>query len=436
MHNIIWKRENLRPNLEVSWVFFPLLLFFLLTLHPAWTVPNRAYITNFSDGTISVIDTSTNELVTTIVLAMGSTPSGIAITPDGTRAYISAGDTTEQVDVLDTATNTLLTAISPISFSKAIAISSDGKSVYVVDESFTSFVSVIDTNLNTISTTIPFPPFTSLIDIATAPNSKKVYATGSGEIWIIENNMLIGTIPLPLNSFPFGIAFSPDGNRAYASDSGNQTVLVIDAVNDLYVTSIALPMDSNPSYVAITPDGTHAFVTNNANSTVAVINTEKNMLETLVLIPTSSPWAIAITPDGLNAYLTDISSNNAVWVINTVTKAIIGPLAVGTDPDGIAITPAALPPPAPTNLSGKQQIGTNSGFEKEFVNIVRWTANPLSSGIVGYFVARDGNTIATLNASTFEYIDHNQKKGASVSYTVTSFTSDGRQSAPITIVIN
>jgi hypothetical protein len=121
-------------------------------------------------------------------------------------------------------------------------------------------------------------------------------------------------------------------------------------------------------------------------------------------------------------------------MINTITKAVTGPLAVGMDPEDIAITPPL--PSAPINLTGQQQTGADSGLEKEFVNILRWKANPNAMGIVGYFIIRDGHTIATLNASTFQYVDHNQKKRAYVSYSVISFTADGRQSAPITVVIN
>jgi YVTN family beta-propeller protein len=56
-------------------------------------VPARAnpfaYVANRSDGTVSVIDTATNTVVGTI--AEGDGPIAIAITPDGTRAYVTNG---------------------------------------------------------------------------------------------------------------------------------------------------------------------------------------------------------------------------------------------------------------------------------------------------------------------------------------------------------
>ena len=44
----------------------------------------RAYVTNYVDNTVSVIDTATNTVVATI--PVGIQPLGVAVTPDGTRA--------------------------------------------------------------------------------------------------------------------------------------------------------------------------------------------------------------------------------------------------------------------------------------------------------------------------------------------------------------
>ena len=45
-----------------------------------------AYVTNALSNNVSVIDLSTNTVVTTIPLTTGA-PVGIELTPDGTRAY-------------------------------------------------------------------------------------------------------------------------------------------------------------------------------------------------------------------------------------------------------------------------------------------------------------------------------------------------------------
>ncbi|PZR90921.1 MAG: hypothetical protein DLM68_04095 [Hyphomicrobiales bacterium] len=70
----------------------------------------RAYLTNFLDSTVKVIDTATNMLVTTLTLGNGPlepNTMGVAITPDGKHAYVTnAGLGT--VAVIDTATNMMM----------------------------------------------------------------------------------------------------------------------------------------------------------------------------------------------------------------------------------------------------------------------------------------------------------------------------------------
>ena len=66
----------------------------------------RAYVTNFD--TVSVIDTATNTVVATI--PVGVFPDGVAITPDGTRAYVVT-EGPNAVSVIDTATNTVVATI-------------------------------------------------------------------------------------------------------------------------------------------------------------------------------------------------------------------------------------------------------------------------------------------------------------------------------------
>jgi hypothetical protein len=82
-----------------------------------------------------------------------------------------------------------------------------------------------------------------------------------------------------------------------------------------------------------------------------------------------------------------------------------------------------------------QQKGSDSGLELEYVNSLQWQANPNATGVVGYFVYRDGAKIATLNASTLRYEDHNRKRGVSLLYTVTSFNADGMESNSVSVTI-
>ncbi|AOW93973.1 hypothetical protein BFN03_18445 [Rhodococcus sp. WMMA185] len=72
----------------------------------------RAYVTNEVDDNVSVIDTATNAIVDAPI-PVGNGPIGVAITPNGARAYVtSPSDST--VLVIDTGTNTVIGAPIPV----------------------------------------------------------------------------------------------------------------------------------------------------------------------------------------------------------------------------------------------------------------------------------------------------------------------------------
>jgi YVTN family beta-propeller protein len=136
----------------------------------------RAYVTNFSSARVSVIDTTTNTVVAMIPM---DNPDGIAITPDGTRAYVTR-ELDDVVSVIDTATNTVVAGIpvevaGNVATPVRVAITPDGARAYVTNESADN-VSVIDTATNTVNTTIPvsFEPFGIAITPAPkVPTSKE-----------------------------------------------------------------------------------------------------------------------------------------------------------------------------------------------------------------------------------------------------------------------
>ncbi|WP_285509660.1 IPT/TIG domain-containing protein, partial [Streptomyces sp. NBRC 13847] len=68
---------------------------------------------------VSVIDTATNSVIGTI--AVGQGPTGVAVSPDGTRAYTTNSDS-NTVSVIDTATNTVLDTITGITSPRDVAI--------------------------------------------------------------------------------------------------------------------------------------------------------------------------------------------------------------------------------------------------------------------------------------------------------------------------
>jgi len=70
---------------------------------------SKAYVSNYNSNTVSVINTATNAVSATI--NVGSVPAGVSFSPDGSLAYV-ANYSSATVSVIDTATNTVSATVN------------------------------------------------------------------------------------------------------------------------------------------------------------------------------------------------------------------------------------------------------------------------------------------------------------------------------------
>ena len=106
-------------------------------------------------------------------------------------------------------------------------------------------------------------------------------------------------------------------------------------------------------HVAVTPDGTRAYVTNFNSNTVSVINTATNTVTATIAVG-ANPDGVAITPNGATIYVANSGNGTGtnVSVINTASNTVTATVTVGSGPDGIAVTP-----------NGANAYVTNSSFQ-------------------------------------------------------------------------
>lgn len=137
-----------------------------------------AYITNYESNNISVIDTSTNKVTSTV--EVGNFPFGVAFSPDGKKAYVtnSVADSTNftgTVSVIDTATNAVAATINTGNNSLEVAFSPDGTKAYVVNSNIyhdsTATISIIDTITNEVTATVHIGDIPR--GVAVSPDGKK-----------------------------------------------------------------------------------------------------------------------------------------------------------------------------------------------------------------------------------------------------------------------
>ena len=169
----------------------------------------RAYITNTFDGTVSVIDTSTNNVVATI--GVGQEPGAVAVRGD--HVYV-ANYVSGTVSVIDATNNTVAATIPVGARPVGIAPTPDGTKVYVRNGYDVGTVTVINATNNTVIKTIP---------VGTAPNhnatiavnSRFVYvahAGGSGDIAVIDTATDTVVTDIGLGFYPWVMTMTPDGS--------------------------------------------------------------------------------------------------------------------------------------------------------------------------------------------------------------------------------
>ena len=233
----------------------------------------RAYAVNLSANNIAVIDTATSGVVGNITV---NTPVRVKVGADGTRLYVTTGS--NSVSVFDTQTLGLVTDVAVGDSPDGLAVAPNGKRVYVANRNSDS-VSVIDTGSNTVVATVNVGSFP--VEVALSPNGKRLYVANFFDSSVSVIDTAINTVVTTVDHAPaHGIALTPDGATAYVPNFDNDTVSVIDTASNTVTATIVVA--GSPNGVVASPDGNFVYVTAYNASSVRVIDTSSNTVVTSI----------------------------------------------------------------------------------------------------------------------------------------------------------
>jgi gliding motility-associated-like protein len=287
--------------------------------------PPLLYIPNFDAGTVSVINATTNALITTITV--GANPYNVMVSHDYNRIYV-ANQGSNNVSVIYMPTNRVLATIPGFSSVGAMAVSPDNLLTYVLNTA-SNTVSVISNITYTVVSTIPVGVHP--IGLALSTNGSKLYVTNNnGTISIINTADLSVTTTGPIVSNLTYIVLSPDINssKLYVADLVFNKIDVISTATNTVMNSI--PISSRPNVIAVSPDGSRLYVASSASNNVSVINTATNTIMTNIFVG-SAPTGLSVSEDGSLLYVTN-SGSNTVSVINTALLSVATTFNVGAKP--------------------------------------------------------------------------------------------------------
>jgi YVTN family beta-propeller protein len=273
-------------------------------------VPTSSVLSN----SIALVDIASSTVSSTLKLK--ATPTGVAITTDGTRAFVPIGDTPNKVIVIDLPGMTVEKTIPWDGNPTDIAITPDGTLALVsgINPIETNSLTVIDISSMTVEAkTIPVN--STIDDIA-----QSVVITPDGTLALTGNDpdtvtivdiatrSAVTTVTVPTGG-ECGIAVTPDGKFALAANVGGNVVSLIDLASKSVVATI--PVGNSPTGIAMLPIpnyGALGLVSNIGDSTISFIDIPNQVAFSTVLDVTN-PWGIAVLPDGSHILIT---SNTAM----------------------------------------------------------------------------------------------------------------------------
>jgi YVTN family beta-propeller protein len=355
-----------------------------------------AYVANYLDSTVSVIDVATGAPVVATAISVGTNPLGVVMNPAGTFVYVSNYGS-DSVSVIDTSTNkALATPITVGTQPQLMVISPDGKTLYVAN--LGGAVSVVDTATNVETTKIQVGNFP--VGAALTPDGTTLYVseTSVGKLAIIDTatNAIKSTINVGEN--PLAVKVSPDGKFAYVINYYSDTVSVIDTVANTVTATI--PVDPGPHDIAFNPAGTFAYVTSYLGGVVDVIDTTSNLVVSVIPVGTldsisTGPLGITVDSNGTFAYVAN-SAEDDVSVIDLTVNVVTATFATGTTPTYLATTSYANAPSVNLDQRGLtgswyQPTTSGQGFILEVSPDVNGAGNGfLSAGWFTYDVTAAG----------------------------------------------
>jgi YVTN family beta-propeller protein len=289
----------------------------------------KAYVGNFADNTVSVIDTEAGNVVATIPVAEG--PHGMAITSDGRTVYVT-GDGSSQLSVIDTASDKVVKTVDVGKAPNGVALTPDGKhllvTVYGEDR-----IDVLDTTTQAIIATVAVAkPHT----ISISPDGKVAYITSQdpGHFALVVIDLATRAVvrSVPLEKTPRDAEFGYGGKAFYFTQAGVSALQVLDPATDKIVAQI--PTGVSPHYVNAPANMTFGVAVVQGPGEVLLFDPATNKPIRSIAVGKQPHW-LTMSEDGKTAYVTNEGSNN-VSIVDTATGKTTS-VAVGHAPRKVVV---------------------------------------------------------------------------------------------------
>ncbi len=266
-----------------------------------------AYVANRGAGVVTVVDTAINKVVAQIPIPDGP-PQYLAFAPDGRRLYVSVfkdpDRSINEVAVLDTLSNRVITTIPVGTRPFALAVKPDGSEIYVPNHD-SGTVSVIDTRTDSFVTDIQVKANPHWLEFSKDGRYAYTANHDSNLVSVIDTATRTVTAEIPVQRSPHSVAVHPTEPLLANVNYDSNSLTVIDTRTAKVIATV--PVGTHPQDVTWAPDGRHMYVTNVDSDDMTVISVDGYRV-TATQATGDAPTSIAVLPDGRGAYVSNLNT--------------------------------------------------------------------------------------------------------------------------------
>jgi len=366
----------------------------------------KAYVGNFSDNTVSVVDLAAGAVVATIPVSAG--PHGMVAAPDGRTVYMT-GDGSSNLDAIDTAADRVKKTVDIGKSPHGLAISPDGRTLLAAVYGEDKIVFMDTATLAPVgSVTVPKPH-----TIAIRPDGAVAYVASQepGKFALVVVDLASKQVArsVPLEKTPRDLEFGFDGKALYFTQAGVNSVQVLDPATDRIVAQI--PTGASPHIAGVyrgAPAGTAVV---QGPGELLLFDPATNAPLRTIAVGKQPHW-IAVVSGGARAIVTNEGSND-VAIVDLATGET-RKIAVGKAPRKVAVQPVAAATSAvPASISIANFVFSPLELMVAQGTRVTWTNNDAAphglshkDGAPGTGVLLPGETVSRVYDApgTYDYV--------------------------------
>lgn len=192
-------------------------------------------VTRYDSGMV-FIDTATDTVIATLNTP-SMYPNGIAITPDGTKAYVTSYiDVNPVIMVVDLTKKVIASTIPTSVYPKSIVLTPDGSEAWILYYQSTQ-ASVLDTLTGTIAATVSLGGQADT-GIAFNPTGTRAYVPlASGQLAVFDTSTFSKVASIPVGAAPNDVVVTPAGDRAFVNSTASNTLSIVDLTTNTLITN-------------------------------------------------------------------------------------------------------------------------------------------------------------------------------------------------------